>query len=472
MRAGRMLSLSFSLLFVFVTFLLARRREADQTSAWVAGFIAAASPLVSEQVATALSDIPSAALFWAGVLSMLVAREKRSLPLWLCTGILWGLSVLSKTTALALCAAFIATTILYGIRRHWSRKAWLAMAAGLALPGYAVYHYWNAVRSPFPWRHFLYGWAGAYYAELGRSSRLPTVLHLNWFGILLTLVFVAALISKLSPSSRVVTSWLLVGVGLWAAVARLSSPAGLREYDPGRLDSLIAGVPAIIAVTALALALARTEAQAPDRLETELLSVAAVYFAAWLLKLSYDRRFLVAVLPPVAVVVARWLTSAARAAANRSSLTLATAVLVTFAAIAWEGARRMDRGYPIFSRHILQTNLHNGLSPEAKMEEIFGPSMRIVAEVQEMIASNPELRIVAPDTRLPFFFGRNVDASYPTPATIGNYDLLMWVNNTGVIQQYRMVHGIQDPLDALKKTGRLTEIEKTPEYELYRIFRQ
>ncbi len=132
----------------------------------------------------------------------------------------------------------------------------------------------------------------------------------------------------------------------------------------------------------------------------------------------------------------------------------------------------MDHGYPVFSKEMLSINHRHGLSPEAKMDEIFGASMRIIADVQKMIASDPHLRVISPDTRLPFFFGAHLDAWYPTPANLSNYDLLIWVNNSGILQQYRTVYRIPEPLDALKKTGRLSEIDKTAEYELYRISRQ
>src|SRR5512132_2167749 len=50
MRAGRMLSLIFSVLLVFVTFQLARRLKFDRTTAWIAAFLAGSSPLLTEKV--------------------------------------------------------------------------------------------------------------------------------------------------------------------------------------------------------------------------------------------------------------------------------------------------------------------------------------------------------------------------------------------------------------------------------------
>lgn len=471
MRAGRMLSLSFSVLLVVVTFLLARRLRLDTTEAWMAAFLAGASPLVTEKVSATLSDIPSAALFWAGILTLLLSREKRSFVYWLLTGILWSLSLLGKVTALGLCAGFIATTVVYGIRQRWQWKPWLAMAFGLALPGYGVYRYWNYVRPPFPWPHFLFGWGGAYYDDLARSLRLRSFLHANWFGIFLTLIFGAALISWLSPGSRRVTTFLLLAGGLWAVAARLISSAGLRG-GPGWLDALVAGVPAIVVIIGIAVALFRSERNPSCRADAELLLVSAAYFAAWLLKLNYDRRFLVAILPPVAICASRWLRAMWQFANEKKSQALTAAALVVFAGITWEGFRVMDHGYPVFSREMLAINQRHGLEPEAKMAEIFGDSMRIVTEAQKLVASDPRLRVISPDTRLAFFFGSNIDAWYATPANIANYDLLIWVNNSGILQQYKTVYGIPEPLDALKKTGRLSEIDKTAEYELYRVARQ
>ncbi len=471
MRAARLFSLSFTVLLVVVTFLLARRLQADQTTAWIAAFLAGASPLVTEKVSAAMSDIPAAALFWAGVLTMLSAREKPRSLFWLWTGILWGLSALGKVTALPLCAAFTATTISYGIQRRWRWRSWLFMAIGLALPGYGVFRYWDAVRPPYGWAHFLYRWNVPYYGDLTRSSRLPALAHLNWFGIFLTLIFLVTVISDLPGRSRTAASLLLIGIGVWAAMARLISPEALREYGSGRLDGLMAGIPAIAVTTGVALALIRVRTPLSCQEEAEFVSIAALYFIAWLLALAYDRRFLVAVLPPVAICSARWLRGLGRAAAERRSRALLVAALVVFCAVTWEGARLMDRGYAAFSQAIISINHRRGLSPEAKMEEIFGSNMRIIAEVQEEIAARPTLRVISPDTRLPFFFGSHMDAFYATPANIANYDLLIWVNNTGILDQYRVVYGIPDPLNALRKTVNLRAIDETAEYELYRISR-
>jgi Dolichyl-phosphate-mannose-protein mannosyltransferase len=471
MRAGRMLSLSYSMLLVVVTFLLARRLKLDRTEAWLAAFLAGASPLVTEKVSATLSDIPSAALFWSGILTMLLARERRSLVFWLLTGILWSLSLLGKVTALGLCAGFIATTIAYGISRRWRWKPWLAMAAGLGLPGYGVYRYWNRVRAPFSWPHFLYGWGGAYYDGLARSLRLRTLLHANWFGIFLTLIFGAALISWLSSRSRRLTLFLLVAGGVWAVAARLASSTGLRDYGPTRLDVLFAGIPAIVVVIGFAVALFNAERSPSFRAEAELLLVSAAYFAVWLLKLNYDRRFLVGILPPIAVCASRWLRAVWQFVIERRSPILSAAALVVFSAVAWEGARLMDRGFYVFSKGILAINQRHGLSPEAKMDEIFGDSMRIITEAQKLVASDPHLRVISPDTRLAFFFGTHIDAFYATPANIANYDFLIWVNNSGIVEQYKTVYKIPEPLDALKKTGRLSEIDKSAEYELYRVSR-
>jgi hypothetical protein len=339
MRAGRMLSLSYSVLLVVVTFLLARRLKLDRTEALIAALLAGASPLVTEKVSATLSDIPLAALFWAGIFTMLLARERQSIVLWLLTGILWSLSLLGKATALGLCAGFIATTIVYGIRRRWQWKPWLAMAVGLALPGYGVYRYWNRVRAPYPWPYFLFGWGGAYYDDLARSLRLRTLLHANWFGIFLTLIFGAALISWLSPGSRRLTLFLLVAGGVWAVAARLASHTGLREEGTTLLDNLVAGIPAIVVVIGFAVALFRAERSPSYRAEAELLCVSAAYFAVWLLKLNYDRRFLVAILPPVAICASRWLRAVWQSVnEKRSPVLTAAAPLHGKAPVSWTAA--------------------------------------------------------------------------------------------------------------------------------------
>jgi len=131
----------------------------------------------------------------------------------------------------------------------------------------------------------------------------------------------------------------------------------------------------------------------------------------------------------------------------------------------------MDRGYPVFSSAIREINRQHGFRPEAKMEAIFGPSIRIIKKTQQILAENPSLRVVSADTRLAFYFGTRLDAIYATASNIRDYDLLVWVNNIGIIGMYRARYGIENPLETLKSTGRLSELDKTSEYELYRIKR-
>lgn len=472
MRAGRLLSFSFSILLVLVVFFIARRVTEDYSTAWIAALLAAASPLVSEHLSAATSDIPSAALFWTGVLCLLGARGgERKAWLWSLVGVCWGLAALGKVTAVPLAAGLTVTSAVQGFRQRWSWKSWTWMTIGLAVPAYGVYRYWNAVRPPLSWRYFLYEWAGPYYAGLSRSSRLSAAANPRWFGVFLTLLLLIGLVFALGRRYPRTSSLAVLGVGLLVARARWNMPASFREYGNGRLDDLVAGVPTVLAVAALALALVPLNRMRLAPVEGEFFIVAAAFFVTWIWKLSYDARFLLVVLPAVAILGGRWLMLAVRAARDARSRSLAAAAALAFASLTWEGARFMDRGFPVFSSAIGDVNRQHGLRPEAKMEAIFGPSMRFVMNVRQMIAANPSLRVISPDTRLAFHFGRNLDASYPTVSNIGGYDLLVWVNNTGIIGQYQTKYGIVGPLEALKSTGRLTELDKTPEYELYRIKR-
>lgn len=470
MRAGRLLSLSFSILFVAAVFFVARRVTQDSSMAWIAAFLTGASPLVTEQISAGTSDIPSAALLWTGVLFMLVARGGRHW-FWPLTGILWALAALGKVTALGVAAGFTVISIVWGIRQRWSWKVWAWMTTGLAVPAYAVYGYWNAVRPPFPWWYFLWGWSGPYYASLGSSSRLSNLLNPRWFGVFLTLFFVIALVAAVGRRFPRATSIVVAGVALLVARTRWMMAPGFRDWGNARLDDLVAGLPTIFVVGALALVLIPRETLQLGRLEREVLFVAAAYFAVWTWKLSYDARFLVGILPAVAIVGGKWLVLAARSSRASGSASMAAATALALISVTWEGARKMDRGYPAFSSAIRDINRQHGLRPEAKLEAIFGDSMRIVTKVQQILARDPSLRVISPDTRLAFYFGARIDTVYPTAGNIGDYDLLVWVNNPGIIGQYRTNYGIDAPFEALKSTGRLTELDKTPEYELYRIRR-
>jgi 4-amino-4-deoxy-L-arabinose transferase-like glycosyltransferase len=481
MRAGRLYSLSFSVLLVFATGLLARRENASTLTAWLAAFLAAASPLVTEQVSSTLSDIPAAALLWAGALALFRAEQGgRSRAWWLLAGMGFALCLLAKVTALPLVAALIVLAAWNGRTRTGAWHDRVAWAFGLGVPLLLVVVYFNVVRRGLPWSQFLYGWAGPYYSQLAAGFRISNLERVQWFGVFLSVLLLFVLGSSLlsrvrargtddetggSGGSTILAAF-FAGWVLWGSKG-LTTP--LREYGSARWDFWFAGFPTIVA--ALAFFLMALDCIGPlRRFERDYLLVVLAFSALWWWKLGYDRRFLVVVLPPVAVLCARWIVDAlANAPFHRRTAMSACAMTVLFSA-GWEGSRRMDHAYPVFSRAFLEINRKNGLSPEAKLVDIFGDSARVIQELQRMLRANPRLRIVSPDNRLRFHLGDRFSSEYLTGGEdLTRFDLLVWVNNTGVLEMYRQDYGVVDPLGKLKATGLLTELMRSAEYEVYRI---
>ena len=137
--------------------------------------------------------------------------------------------------------------------------------------------------------------------------------------------------------------------------------------------------------------------------------------------------------------------------------------------MSWEGGKKMDHGYPVFSRAMVGINRKDGLEPEAKLIDIFGDEARVMLRLQDMVRADPELSLVSPDNRLKFHLGPNVTIDYVQSPTLGMYDVLVWTRNPGVAQQYAQSFLIPDPLLCLKEGGRLSLLFSGGDYEVYRI---
>jgi hypothetical protein len=481
MRAARLYSLAFAVALVLATFRVARESGSSGSSrsristALVAAFLAAASPLVTEQVSSTLTDIPAAALAWWGyVAARAAARAGRSTWRWLAAGVLFAGSLLAKPIVAPLVPLLVAAAVWPQLQGKESKEkkrldgdAWTAAAIGLGLPALLYLVYFDWVRHGAGWGYVLVGWAGPYYSTLAEGYRLSNLRQVQWFGVLSSAALVVAVASSVgrAPRVRTAAAWaLLAGAVAWIAFGTAGLTDPLRPFESGSLDRWLAGWPALAALVVLGVvALLRRSAASP-RPPWELLAAAAPFCLLWWWKLGYDRRFLVAVLPAVCVFVAEWLPLDSRAA-------VACAV-VWLAGVGWEGSRRMDRAFPVFSRQLVDINRKNGLAPEAKLVDIFGESARDIERLQAMARQDPSLKFVSPDNRLAFHLGDRVAIRYVcTEGQLAQYDVLVWLHNSGVLQQYAYKYGVRDPLGRLRATGRLVTLWKSPEYEVFRVLR-
>ena len=484
MRAARLDSLFFSVLLVVITLLLARQEGGSRLQATLAAFLTAASPLVTEHVSSTLSDIPSAALVWGGALAFFRARRRSTnWGWWAVAGALFALSILTKPTALAVIVMILGLALVR--QRAWTNGRRGALAFVMILgPFFAlVFFYLDHIRRGMPWRQFLYGW-NASYSKTAASYWTGNLKNVRWFGVFLSISLVLALGSHLvarlrrdDPETRwrwwnsVVIQSALMAVVVWYAVwgsKGLTVP--LREYGSGAWDRWMAGFPGTIAALVLFFLAARASPGFLQRLDMEKWIVLLGFSALWWWKLGYDRRFLILVLPVVTITCAGWIANVFEASAARDRPAIVVCIAILLISLGWEGARRMDSGFPVFSSHLVNINREHGLEPEAKLVAIFGDSARVVAELQRMLGENPHLRIVSPDNRLKFYFGTRLAAIYPKGAEdLRKFDILVWINNTGILEQYRQAYGILDPLSRLKQTGLLSPVMITAEYEVYRI---
>jgi 4-amino-4-deoxy-L-arabinose transferase-like glycosyltransferase len=473
MRAARIYSLLFSVLLAWATYLVAQALGPNRARSLLATFVAA-SPLVTEQVSSTLSDIPATALVWLGFWVSTKAAPRKRAGLWILAGILFSVALLAKVTVCPLILILIAIAAMPSLR-DMSRRDVAVAVASLAAPGLLVLSYFNYVRAGVKWGFFLFGWAGRYYASLAGLHWISNLEHPEWFGVFLTVGFLVALATYLlrafarrTPKSGVI-ALIFAFVAVYVSVGTWGLTTPLRPYGSPKWDRWLAGFPEVLAILAIGLFFLVRRFESGKVFGRELLIPVAVYGVLWWWKLGYDRRFLVVILPAVCIFVAGWLSvTLDRILAERRTALFGCA-LAFLLAMSWEGGKKMDHGYPVFSRAMVGINRKDGLEPEAKLIDIFGDEARVMLRLQDMVRADPELSLVSPDNRLKFHLGPNVTIDYVQSPTLGMYDVLVWTKNPGVAQQYAQSFLIPDPLLCLKEGGRLSLLFSGGDYEVYRI---
>lgn len=477
MRAGRVYSLLYSILLVVATYLVGRSLGGSRRLALLAATLAAASPLVTEQVSSTLTDIPAAAFVWLAFLSARKATLGARAVWWWASAVLCALALLTKLTVAPLIAFLLVAAVLPGARRMSKGEVARAAAAFGTLAA-ATLLYFNDARDGVSWTNFAYGWAGPYYSHLAEPYRISNLREVQWFGVFVSGALVLALAASAARALRgrgpvaSAMAWLVFVAGaVYVVVGSRGLTVPLRAFDAGSRDRWLASTPELAALVVVALLSGARRPTGRRPFGIELLLPCAPFVLIWWWKLGYDRRFLVVILPAVCVFVAGWLVESLDGSAPLRALAYAGTLLFLLAA-GWEGTRRMDHAFPVFSKQMVELNRKDGPAPEAKLVDIFGESARTIERLQAMVRTEPGIRIVTPDNRLMFHLGRSVTIAYPTSEQdLAPFDIFVWVRNTGVLEQYAKKYGVPNPLERLGAGGRLTRLWETPEYDVYRIRR-
>lgn len=485
MRAGRLYSLLYSVLLVWATYLVSQAVGRKRSRALLAAFLVAASPLVTEQVSSTLTDIPAAALVWLGFWAVTRAvsdseRARRAIAWWIGAGILFSAALLAKVAAFPVILVLIAVGAGPSLPKM-SRSRIAAALAALGIPASLVFLYFNHIRIEVSWSYFLFGWAGPFYSSLAGQHWISNLKELQWFGVFLTAALVMALASwsarswlRRSPSREGVAAVILGLAAVYVCIGTRGLTAPLRSFESPAWDRWIAGLPEIAAVLSLGLYASRRPRPGDSRpFARYLLVPAGLFWILWWWKLGYDRRFLVIVLPAVCLFVAGWLSDLLEETWARRESAPFVCALALLAALGWEGGKKMDHGYPVFSKNIFQINMKNGLEPEAKLVDIFGDEARVMIRLREMIRAEPGLRILSPDNRLKFYLGSNATIDYAVePEALDQFDVFVWLNNPDVLHQYAQKYHLVHPLERLREGERLSLLFSGGLYDVYRIRRR
>jgi hypothetical protein len=489
MRAGRLYSLLFSVLLVWSTYLVAQTLGRNRSRAILAAFLVAASPVVTEQVSSTLTDIPSAALVWLGYWALLRGStsplSSRRTLWWLGSGTLFAGALLAKVTVAPMILGLVAIEAVRALSRTGARRTGIDLAV-LAVPAGLVILYFDRIRAGAPWSYFLFGWAGPYYSTLAVKYRVPNLKQVQWFGVFLSAALVIALASRASQWLRrrkqkesVAATAAAVVVfalaALYVCVGTRGLTAPLRPYDSPDWDRWVAGVIPLAALLAIGFVAARSSRGATTTapFSGALLPLAGLFWLLWWWKLGYNRRFLVVVLPVVALLVADWLSDVLRSATSeRSERVVTGCALAVMLAAGWEGGRRMDHAYPVFSKHLIEINRKDGLQPEAKLADIFGEDAKVLARLQEMTRAEPGLRLalVSRDNWLRFYLGKNATIERPVSSReLDRFDYLVWCDHESIRQEYAQTFHLIDPVGNLNAEGRLTLLFSGGHYRVFRI---
>jgi len=407
-RIGRLVSLSFAVIFVGAVWLLARSLSSNADARATLPPLAAGSVLASAvfatYVAAGMTDVPVAAMVAAT--GAAVWSERLGFGRVLLVAALAAAAVLTKPTALvALVGLVVAVVVVFGRR---SLRTLGAMGAGVVVA--LLYDAWQASRLNESVLDFLSAGNDAFWRERGEAARWEALARAEWFGAGLRLLVLYGIAHALA---RVAGARPQVALGAAAVVAvcwSLTGPIVADGTTPYPFDGSVPGMAAWL-VLAAAMVVAPFFARAdivPRRVYAALLLWLAPMAVAWAWQRADEVRHLAPAWAPIVLLTATALAALTVALARLPAAALAPATAVGVLVLAnvpsidglgregWRGLLELGR---------------SGWTSQAERENYaYGPFSYELNAARKNVGVND--RIVSSNGRLAYFFPGRVEFGY------------------------------------------------------------
>lgn len=274
--------------------------------ALLSAFIVLITPLHSDRSCAGHVDIPSSFYFLlAALASYLLWREGR-LRHAVLAGFFVGLAISTKQAGFTLFVSIVAYVLLSRLVDKWThsqdsklRISHLALVvvtgAAVGLPWYVRNLALGAPPVPLPSRWWL-------------ESASPSYQNLLWLYVVYLALVVQGLLRSRRDGVTRAASQLIVGTALVSAAMAWGV---LTDARPGVADSTMVGVGLAISLYALANLALQGDRSAANGIVL-VLSFVIPYYVAWWYRFSYDTRFLLEILPFIALIPAYVLDDARR----------------------------------------------------------------------------------------------------------------------------------------------------------------
>jgi hypothetical protein len=414
--AGRILSLSFSVLLAAGVWILAGRLTDDERARRLLRALALNILLASSAFTTyaisGLSDIPLAAATCGTAVLLTSKLGHARVPLVAAAA---AATVLAKPSGLIALAGLALACELF-LRDTEKRRPALLGLLGIALGaiGALGYDAWEAHRLGESLSDFLFGNANwDYWRTRAASTRAPTIVRGAWLGDAASLLVLHGLVFGVA---RALGLRLRLSLLLAAIAATTWTLAGPMVAD-GDVPRPLRDAPSLVLLAYLALVAALVAAAYADpqadvlsrRTHVALLVWAAPATLAWAAYRTDEPRLLSPAWPPLVLLAGASLTAVTLALLRRSTVAGATAVAAA-GVLALTNVPSLDG----FSRASWRALLDEGPSgwDRASAEQFaWGPFYDEVTAVDR--TAGPNGRIVTQDGRLRYLFPGRVQIAYP-----------------------------------------------------------
>jgi hypothetical protein len=413
---GRLLSLSFSVLFVVVVALLASRvaPQYRRFSAALAVVAVLTAWYFDRYIAAGLTDIPVAAMIGLTAALLCARRLGRArLPL---VGLAAALSVLTKPSALPALAG-LGIALLIGRRIDLRRRAFALLAVGLGTVVGLLYQLSQARYVHMGLRAFLSaGTTGGFYPQLADQDRRRVLLDGAWLGpdlrVFLWFGFVYALLRLVRVRHRPAVLVALPIAAVWSWLGpHLSGAHGVRVGILGT-GGTTEQVAVLVLAASVLFALDSPADAVPDRLRlARLLAWATPTLVLWGMDAVYDTRLLAPAWPPLVLLIT-WTLLPAFAGAQRRSPWLVVAPAAAMLALVALAAYNINGLGPSGWQELRSGGL-SGLNDAAHMRKI-GVGGDFAAELDALTPQvGPHDDILTYDGRLEFLYLDQIDLQAP-----------------------------------------------------------